>query len=288
MNLSFCKMSQTEHVYIYNSNSIKRDSKNELAQRENVYRDSNILHRFWFRFPDELRTARNNDRLIGIRACTLRSTDKRLSFDLEIIKTDVNTQKSSSLLVSILSTFTKNDSLKDLIRDIRFYIKHASDAKRSEWEAENLPVITQYDIGHLFERKDDNLCFVLEAREQRNDFVVNSLIAESKIRIKNLNEQMMQMFLVSNDELSNEFEKKIYFPYVWDRNEVLLKSNIATDSFKNFLGFSGRIYIPVKYFQLNMNDTEFWIEMYNGTEHNTPAIISLDGTDTFVLEVILV
>ena len=276
----------TEHIYIYNSISVLNENDSFFAS--NVYRDSDIHHRFWFKFPAELRTAQNRNRMMGIRACTLRSTDKKLSFDLEIIKTNVSTQKSVSLTVNILSSFTKDDSFKDFIRDIRFYVKNAVDVKKAEWEAEGLPLISQYDIGYLFEQKDDNLCFVLEAREQRNDFDVNSLIAESQIRIKNMNEQMMKMFLITNDELSNEFQKKIYFPCVWDRNEVLLKSNIATNSFKNYLCFSNRIYTPVKYFQLNMNETEFWIEMYNGIEHNTPAIISLDGTDTFVLEVILI
>lgn len=256
-----------------------------VEQRQiSVYRDPDIMHRFWFRFPDVLRTASTKNRVIGVRSCTLRSTDKRLEFQLFIRKTSPKTGKTTELALYIQSNFKRDDTFAHLIKDIRFFVKGATEAYKEQWTADGTPVITQYDIGYSFAPVNDVLCLVIEGRDQRNPFIIDSLEAETFIRITDMNEATQSMLLTMSKETGETYQKKLYFPMVWDRGEVLLKSNLAVNSFKNYLGFSGSIFMPVKYFELSHNDTSFWVEMYSARDLNTPAVISLDGSDTFIFE----
>jgi hypothetical protein len=52
---------------------------------------------------------------------------------------------------------------------------------------------------------------------------------------------------------------------VWDRKSLYILSSITTSSDRNnFLGHTrGTEYIPIKYYRLDSDDKEFWVEFYS-------------------------
>ena len=215
---------------------------------------------------------------------------QKCRFTLEISKTEVSSGISTEISIVVSSHLNSTDKLNDLITDIRFYINKAREAKEEEWREEGKPVIEETDIGYLFERNEKNqMCFVIDGRDQYNTYDSTNMdpLYTTELRMSDPNEDAKSLLMVTGQELSMEYSKKIVFPCVWDRNTILLKSNIAVNSFENYIGYTDNTYDPIKYFKLSSNDTYFWIEMYNGNDHITPAIIPLDGQDSFLLEIVL-
>jgi hypothetical protein len=60
---------------------------------------------------------------------------------------------------------------------------------------------------------------------------------------------------------------------IWDRRELYILSSLAISSDKNgYLGHSRSAdYIPIKYYRLDSDDKEFWIELYSEREHRCSA-----------------
>jgi hypothetical protein len=57
---------------------------------------------------------------------------------------------------------------------------------------------------------------------------------------------------------------------MWDRRELYITSSLALSSDKNgYLGHSREAdYIPIKYYRLDSDDKEFWIELFSEREHS--------------------
>jgi hypothetical protein len=54
----------------------------------------------------------------------------------------------------------------------------------------------------------------------------------------------------------------------WDRKEIYITSSLAQSSDKNaYFGQTNTIYTPIKYFRLDSDDKEFWIQLYWTAEH---------------------
>ena len=279
-----------EHIYVFNTTTTDDPENIARKRQRSVYRDKERLHRFWFQFPSEWRTSSNSERVLGLRSCTMKCGDRNCRFTLEISKTEVESGISTEIAIVVSSHLKTTEKLDALITDIRFYINKAREAKEEEWKEEGKPIIEETDIGYLFERNEKNqMCFVIDGRDQYNSYDSNSMdpLYTTELRMSDLNEDAKSLLMVTGEELPVEYSKKIVFPCVWDRNTILLKSNIAVNSCGNYVGYTDSTYDPIKYFKLSSNDAYFWIEMYNGNDHITPAIIPLDGQDSFLLEIVL-
>jgi hypothetical protein len=73
---------------------------------------------------------------------------------------------------------------------------------------------------------------------------------------------------------SNFFQPDLKFEkycntVMWDRRELYILSSLALSSDKNgYLGHSRPAdYIPIKYYRLDSDDKEFWIELFSEREH---------------------
>jgi hypothetical protein len=62
------------------------------------------------------------------------------------------------------------------------------------------------------------------------------------------------------------------FIQCWDRDEVLIKSNLSLNK-DRYLGISNKINTPIKYYRLNSEDKEFWIELYSVKDIDKPSVI---------------
>ena len=304
-----------EHIYAYNETTVDDPEGISAYRQRTVYRDKDIPNRFWFQFPSELRTAERNENIVGVRSFTMTNGDRHCRFVLDIQKTEVETGYTNKISVGIGCHLSQFNTFDKLITDIRYFVRKMREKYEEEWEKDGIPVINEYNIGYKFEREPSSeiMSFVLEGRDQLNAFGseaeglgINAeteaetesaeaeglgasaepkVFYETELRIRDLDEDAKNLLLISNPP--DEFAKKIYFPGVWDRNPILLKSNLAVNSFRNYIGYTNRIYTPIKYFNLKSNDTYFWIEMYNGNDHISPAIIPMDGRDSFILEIVI-
>jgi hypothetical protein len=74
---------------------------------------------------------------------------------------------------------------------------------------------------------------------------------------------------------------------VWDRYELYVLSSIATSSDKNsYLGHTrGSEYIPIKYYRIDSDDKEFWVEFYSTRDHRI-IVDDLERWSEFHMEVI--
>ena len=280
----------TEHVYMFNETTVD-DPEGISEQRQRlVYRDKDIPNRFWFQFPSELRTSERSENIIGIRSCILTNGDRHCKFTLDILKTELSTGNINEIRVGIGCHISKFDSFEKLIEDVRWFVRRIRIANEEEWKEAEIPIIDEYNIGYSFERENDSgpMCFVIEGRDQYNTYGSSSNLEieyETKIKISDLDEEGRKLLLIN--ELPTEYSKKIYFPLVWDRNPVIIKSSLAINSIGNYIGYTNSVFNPIKFYKLSSNDSRFWIEMYNGTDHISPAIIPMDGKDSFLLEIVV-
>ena len=295
-------MIQTEHVYVFNETVVNEDSNDH--RRRSIYRDKDIPNRFWFQFPSELRTRERNENIIGIRSCVLTNGDRHCKFILDIRKTEKSTGKVNEISLGIGSHISKFDSFEDFIKDIRWFVRRTRIANEEEWKTQGIPIIDEYNIGYKFERDPvtNIMSFVVEGRDQYNEYGSEAGENESEAGENEVNDEPEVLYytelqiqsidkdgqmLLLTDNPSNEYSSKIYFPRVWDREPVLLKSNLAMNSIGNYIGYTNSVFNPIKYFKLTSNDSYFWIEMYNGTDHISPAVIPMDGKDSFILEIVI-
>jgi hypothetical protein len=64
----------------------------------------------------------------------------------------------------------------------------------------------------------------------------------------------------------------------WDRNEVLIKSNLSLN--KDFyFGMSNTINNPIKYYRMKSDDKEFWIELYSTEDVNRASVFPKNYKD---------
>jgi hypothetical protein len=60
---------------------------------------------------------------------------------------------------------------------------------------------------------------------------------------------------------------------IWDRKALYILSSIATSSDKrSYLGHTRTVdYHPIKYFRLDSDDKEFWVDFYSTRDHTVPV-----------------
>jgi hypothetical protein len=90
----------------------------------------------------------------------------------------------------------------------------------------------------------------------------------TKFMFYNPNQDALDLFGRSLFPTTLKLEE-LSFTILWDRRELYILSSLAISSDKNgYLGHSCTAdYIPIKYYRLDSDDKEFWIELYSEREH---------------------
>lgn len=269
-----------EHVYLYEYD----DEDNDDDKISQVRRDKAKRNRFWFAFPSEWRTSTQSERIIGVRSLWISKVYRHLSFHFEINKETVKEpRKTTRLGFDVHSWWDYEKDLRELWLDFRSYFAKSIELNKSTWEQAGTPVITIQDF---------HMDYSFEKYQGRTSY-------SQKFYCPNMEEEYITTFSVSdfNDDakytlnVPNDYKPEFVYKYifydVWDRHSVLLQSSIATNTHRNYLGFSGIRYSPIKYFKLNAGDTEFWIDMYQGHNHHIPTMLPMDNKEGIVLEIVL-
>ena len=84
------------------------------------------------------------------------------------------------------------------------------------------------------------------------------------------------------DNYKDKWLERLDFYNVWDRQPCKIFSSIAEQSAHNYIGDSSVNFIPIKYYKLNSNDQQFWIEFYSGRHNSIPIMIPKN--ESFVME----
>ena len=237
-----------EQFYVYGVNNIEPDTLNT----ECIVRDDNIPNRYWLKFPPTWRTSEQKERIIGFRSLWMNRAYQRF---------------------------------------IGFWIEYEDSSEETKFVGFNLK-----DTDDFIERLNKEMSDV----DSRLQFTVSILNNQLGIIIYSLQNLQFKLTLYNDDTINvfNSFDAEgnpvevtsmdIFhkFNNVWDRDFVMFTSSIATNTSKNEVGFSEARYMPVKYFKVNSNETEFWIDLWIAKSLLIPAVLPRDGRDGFNLEVI--
>jgi hypothetical protein len=74
---------------------------------------------------------------------------------------------------------------------------------------------------------------------------------------------------------------------IWDRRSCLLKSNLVNSTMNNYLGYSMVRYNPLRYYKITNNDEKFYIDLYNGHNHDVITSLSEDDRDHISIEIVV-
>ena len=75
------------------------------------------------------------------------------------------------------------------------------------------------------------------------------------------------------DIYRDKWLERLEFYNVWHIQPCKIYSSITEQSAYNYIGDSSVNFIPIKYYKLNSNDNQFWIEFYSGRHNSIPIII---------------
>jgi hypothetical protein len=78
----------------------------------------------------------------------------------------------------------------------------------------------------------------------------------------------------------------LMFYDVWSFHSCLLKSSIVNSTMNNYLGYTGKNYDPVKWYNITNNDDQFYIDLFNGHNPEIKSVLPLDNMDHITLELI--
>lgn len=295
-----------EQVYFYDDINNVPETYDDLVER-----DPNKNNRFWFKVPPMWNTSDQKERVIGVRSFWINKRYRKIFFTMEINKIDNTTQKSTNLIIKIKSWIYFNKDFRELWKDIKDYLQKAIDRNIDQWKANNQPIIsvsdfqmdwsvvypntnikayTYNDRGEYVEIDEPNVndksypqfCNILYVTNEDTNFNIGFKLREfnhDAIACLNITDEQKEFF-------ANTWLATMYFTDMWDRYDVLVSSSIAYNTYRNFLGFSGHRYTPIKYYKIN-DDSRFWIDLYDSHIHEIPVNLPRDNKEGLVFEIVV-
>ena len=70
-------------------------------------------------------------------------------------------------------------------------------------------------------------------------------------------------------------------------DELDLRASLVKQTEYQHLGFTNNLYTPLKQYELECNDSEFWIELYTNDQQNK-VILPDDNNDSIIIETQLI
>lgn len=102
-----------------------------------------------------------------------------------------------------------------------------------------------------------------------------------------MNEDARAVFIYYGDFSDLKTNSQLMFYDVWDRHDSMITSSLCSLNTCQYLGFSDEAFKPFKYFKLNNNTNEFWVEFWNSRNRDCPNILPSDKKDGLIIEVAL-
>lgn len=256
-NFIFRQMIQQEFVYIINENSnLNQDEYGSLC-----YRSKDKFNRFIFEFPPEWRTSSIKERVIGFRSLWISEEYRYLTFNL-----DINIEGENYFSVPIESWINEENDLRKLWHDIKRCVEKYITKYNKNFDIDNLKMNFDYKNGTF-----NNVLFTTDP--------------SITIRVSDLNDDAKAV--LNMDDSPDEFEVEIRFENIWVRKPCCLKASFSVSNGDNYLGYSNKSYEPIKYFKINCNETNFYIDLFHPHNHNIPVNLPSDNKDSIVLGLVI-
>ena len=240
-----------EQFYMFGVDNTESNTQNT----EYIVRDEDIPNRYWLKFPPTWRTAEQKERVIGSRSLWMNQVYQRS-------------------IVFNIHYESKNEQDKWFVCYVRY------DDDLIETLNKTIDEIDSRINFHYGKSADNHFMIVMQCKYKPTFNFQLTDMNDDAINIFNHYDAGGIPYPETN--MSNEH----FFFDVWDRKHVMFTSSIATNTSKNEVGFSEVRYMPIKYFKINSNQSEFWIDLWIGRALCAPAVLPRDGHDGFNLEVV--
>ena len=257
------------------------DGKYDPEKAQMCYRDKDIKNRYWFEFPAEWRTSTRKTRVVGFRGLHIENSTRNLDFRIQATLTHKEDGEKFDYTIGIVEFNYPRQSLEDITEvfkevwrlTLNYYIPH--------WEAEGKPVFNEDSFRMYFLNKELN-AVVLIGTSPSHDYNIDFTIEATGEDFNKVFHEFEK--LTSDDVLSDK--KYILYPG-WDRGYVMLASSLSNNISKNYLGHDDKDYQPVKYYEVQCEETRFYIDFFHANNQNIPAILPDDFKDKIILEMII-
>ena len=265
-----------EFFYTYGNNLLH--STDEF----NIKRDEIIKNRYWIQFPAFWRTAEQKERVIGIRSMWNSEQNRLLKFHVALLCHDEENEEH-------VLEFDFRYHLQIAGRNSLIY--PLNDAMKEHLRRE----IARQNMSEYFDENDIFFNFSFYQANVKKEKNVYILTCESPItkffKFTDMNDDAVNVFN-SFDEEDQPIRDLPYgtfhlFIDVWDREYIMITSSIATNTINNEIGFTGVRYNPIKYFKLESNQINFYVDLWLSHYINVPCTLPRDGKDGFTMEIIL-
>ena len=265
-----------EQFYVWGANCVKEadyDTETNKTLRKydvNMRRDeSPPYNRYWLKIPPTWRTAEQKERIVGVRNIWLNDINRRMMFLVHVFKSYDNGQTWSEFLYDIdfipdndvMLDKSFNNALKDCNIKCAFETDEVENVCGLDfvyYEKDEKPYIAELQFTNML----PDTCFVLNNVKKNDETGFWEPITET------------------------ERSEQLIFRDIWNRKPIMVSSSLATNTFKNEIGFSGVRYMPIKYFKLNSNQSEFWVDLWVGKYMLIPAVLPHDDRDGISLELV--
>ena len=245
-----------EHVFATNMRDVRKDE-----------------NRYYFKYPGEWSTA-NMKHVIGVRGLYLIKANRFFKLNAELHGDDdglIGKFEYIRFIKSCDDMFTYFDKLNDVFQGHALY--------------------QQYGVKISFTYADDQLRV-----KQDND---NDEYKGYYYKVE-LNDEIMK-YMMLDQEYTNKLNKgdtkgftmtfkdgSFYeFIILWNRTDELeLRASFVKQTEYQHLGFTNNLYTPLKQYELECADNEFWIELY--TNDQMYEVTLPDDKDMVVIETQLI
>ena len=247
-----------EHVFATNMSNVRRED-----------------NRYYFKYPGEWITA-SMKHIIGVRGLYLVKANRFFYIYVKLYDDYNNVISQFSFTKFIKSNddmFTYFDVLNNLFKNHTYYKQYGVKIHFS-YEDNGLLVSQDNDI-----EKYENYYYTVEL----NDEIMKYMILEKSIQQSNSNDE-------SNKTFKMNFKDDSYYMFniLYNRcDELEVRANFVKQTEYQHLGFTNNLYTPLKQYELECADNEFWIDLYTN-DHVNKVILPDDNKDLVVIETQLI
>jgi hypothetical protein len=262
-----------------------------------VIQDKIIKNRYWFTLPEEWTNQLQKDPILGFRNIFVQQVARYFNFTLRFYytkKDDISKVLYDNTL-NFYFTIYHNQSIDDALDNIN--------KQWNEWILSSANITNNndswiygdicftYHIPTLYqdpEVKDYQLVFYVD-RHRDAIFLGsgpnNGVHMERHIDLLTFSSPNSNLYNVFTEQHINDAHTHLHIK-CWDRQNVLVKSNLSNNS-DLYLGFSrGNAIIPLKYYRLTSDSKRFWIELWSSHEPERPSILPPDKRDDLYMETV--
>ena len=247
-----------EHVFATNMSNVRRED-----------------NRYYFKYPGEWITA-SMKHIIGVRGLYLVKANRFFYIYVKLYDDYNNVISQFSFTKFIKSNddmFTYFDVLNNLFENHTYYKQYGVKIHFS-YEDNGLLVSQDNDI-----EKYENYYYTVEL----NDEIMKYMILEKSIQQSNSNDE-------SNKTFKMNFKDDSYYMFniLYNRcDELEVRANFVKQTEYQHLGFTNNLYTPLKQYELECADNEFWIDLYTN-DHVNKVMLPDDNKDLVVIETQLI